>query len=402
VLRGLISIFVPGGLLFLMAVLLAGSGLAAHATPAFLERVPLIIWTVGILLAWRFQRSRLVFALLVLALAERALWHGASTPGIASSVIAAAAFLVPLNLMVIFLLRERGIMAGRGGWRLLVFVGQPAAAAGLILFFPAETQKWLHYQMLPLAVPGQSFLPQPALLAFSLVLLFFWFMLLCRRGVLESGFFWATVATVAAFVVQPGPLSIIYLGMAGLILIVAVVEVAYSMAFRDDLTGLPARRALNEALLRLDHTYALAMVDIDFFKKFNDKYGHDVGDQVLCMVAAKLKTISGGGRPFRYGGEEFTILFPGKTQAEVLPHLEKMREMIAGTTFVVRGKNRSRLKPVSGKTVQGSRQKTTVTVSIGLAAANGRTRRPREVLKAADQALYQAKKNGRNQVVSQA
>ena len=60
------------------------------------------------------------------------------------------------------------------------------------------------------------------------------------------------------------------------------------MAYHDELTGLPGRRALNEALLRVGSRYAVAMVDVDHFKHFNDAYGHEVGDQVLRMVAAQL------------------------------------------------------------------------------------------------------------------
>jgi len=75
---------------------------------------------------------------------------------------------------------------------------------------------------------------------------------------------------------------------------------------------LPSRRALIERLPSLGRRYTVAMVDVDHFKNFNDTYGHDAGDQVLRMVASRLGEVSGGGTAFRYGGEEFTILFPGK------------------------------------------------------------------------------------------
>src|SRR3546814_5904189 len=73
----------------------------------------------------------------------------------------------------------------------------------------------------------------------------------------------------------------------------AVAHEAYQMAFRDELTGLPGRRALNERMQRLGRNYVLAMSDVDHFKKFNDTHGHDVGDQVLRLVASKLSKISG-------------------------------------------------------------------------------------------------------------
>src|SRR4029077_7824091 len=84
----------------------------------------------------------------------------------------------------------------------------------------------------------------------------------------------------------------------------------YCCAFVDALTGLPNRRALDEALARLSGDYALAMVDVDHFKQFNDTHGHDAGDRVLRSVAQQLRATRGG-QAFRYGGEEFCLLFTG-------------------------------------------------------------------------------------------
>jgi diguanylate cyclase (GGDEF)-like protein len=168
------------------------------------------------------------------------------------------------------------------------------------------------------------------------------------------------------------------------------------MAYHDELTGLPARRALNEALQRLNDTYTVAMVDVDHFKKFNDTHGHDVGDQVLRMVAERLGRVDGGGRAFRYGGEEFAVLFPGKSAQESAPHLETLRMAVAGATFTLRGKDRPKRKPES-RGRGGGAGKVTVTVSIGAAQARG-SAVPEEVVKAADRALYRAKEGGRNRV----
>src|SRR5690606_25573480 len=115
---------------------------------------------------------------------------------------------------------------------------------------------------------------------------------------------------------------------AALILCVAILLDSYHMAYRDELTGIPARRALNQLLLSLGSRYTIAMLDVDHFKKFNDTHGHDVGDQVLKMVAHKIADVKGGGKGFRYGGEEFTIVFPGKTIQQAEEHLEAVREAI--------------------------------------------------------------------------
>jgi diguanylate cyclase (GGDEF)-like protein len=138
------------------------------------------------------------------------------------------------------------------------------------------------------------------------------------------------------------------------------------------------------------------MLDIDFFKKFNDRSGHDVGDQVLCMVASHLNRVGGGGKPFRYGGEEFTILFSGKSREDAIPYLEKLREAIETAQFALRGKNRPKKTPRKLKKAEPQSKSVSVTISIGVAdPVKGRTK-PSSVLKAADQALYRAKKRGRN------
>lgn len=89
---------------------------------------------------------------------------------------------------------------------------------------------------------------------------------------------------------------------------VGVVYSSWRLAFLDALTGLPNRRALDETLARLSGDYALAMVDVDHFKQFNDKHGHDAGDRVLAAVARSLAQTRTA-QAFRFGGEEFCLLF---------------------------------------------------------------------------------------------
>jgi diguanylate cyclase (GGDEF)-like protein len=192
--------------------------------------------------------------------------------------------------------------------------------------------------------------------------------------------------------------SSLYLATGGLILVLSLIETWHGMAYDDELTGLPSRRALNEALTRLGDTYAVAMVDVDHFKRFNDDYGHDVGDQLLRMVGARLAEIGGGGRPFRYGGEEFAVLFPGKDVDQVRDHLEALRRRIETTPFTLRAAGRPRTRP-EVPLPGAPRPRIAVTVSIGIAATgDSAAMTPREVLQAADEALYRAKQGGRNQV----
>lgn len=183
-----------------------------------------------------------------------------------------------------------------------------------------------------------------------------------------------------------------------LMLVAAIAHEAYLMAFRDELTGLPGRRALNERLQRLGRHYVLAMADVDHFKRFNDTHGHDVGDQVLKMVASRLRKIGGGGRAYRYGGEEFTLVFPGRSVEECLPHLEAVRQSVESYALQLRDASSRPKDDRQGRMARGktSASQVSVTISIGVAERQGEQRVPDEVIKAADQALYSAKKAGRN------
>jgi PleD family two-component response regulator len=191
------------------------------------------------------------------------------------------------------------------------------------------------------------------------------------------------------------------------------------LAYHDELTGIRGRRAFNEALLSLDQQYAIAIVDIDHFKNFNDTYGHDIGDQVLCMVASRLSQVSGGGQAFRCGGEEFAIVFRDVSAKDSYAHVDALRQTIEKTAFHVRGADRrAEKKPETESDRRGresDRRKSTrkkaaaaspklapdhlsVTVSIGVAEPSTRYRQPEQVIQVADQALYRAKGKGRNRV----
>jgi diguanylate cyclase (GGDEF)-like protein len=363
-----------------------------------LPAYPLVVLGGGLLLSWRFDRSRLVFTLATLLLADRALLVWAPVDGsggdVGRVVFGTLAILIPLDLAALAWLPERGLMAKPGRLALAVLAAQIILVAFLCqpLFLPLAAR---------LDAPRGSVLgalTPVALVAFALA-----FVVLARRAVLqvtaiESGAVWALVATFLAFGAGGGGLdSSAYFATGGLILVLSLIETWHRMAYDDELTGLPARRALNEALARLRGVYTVAMVDIDHFKRFNDEHGHDVGDQLLRMVGARLGEIGGSGRAFRYGGEEFAVLFPGKDLEGSRVHLETLRRTIEAASFTLRGPDRPRTRPESPEPAVG-RRRIAVTVSIGAAAADSQGSRADDVVRAADQALYRAKQGGRNQV----
>ncbi len=208
--------------------------------------------------------------------------------------------------------------------------------------------------------------------------------------------------TTLAFFDQPHISSILF-SAAAIALIIGLLRSSFEMAYRDELTGLLGRRALNEKLLALGRSYTIAMLDVDHFKKFNDTHGHDVGDDVLKIVARHINRVAGGGTPYRYGGEEFCIIFPGKTLKSCTPHLETVRLAIRDYPIALRDKSNRPLSSKEGTAKRRSkpRAKTvSVTISIGVAERTPDINDPQQVLKTADDALYRAKQQGRNCLAS--
>jgi diguanylate cyclase (GGDEF)-like protein len=388
----------PGAVLLAAAIVaLRSPSLRAIVSP-LVPAYPLAVLGGGILLGWRFDRSRLVLSLLVLLLAERSLLipapAGDTTGEVPRVVAAMVALLLPLDLAALSWLPERGLW-GAGGRISLVLLALQIALVALLcqpLFLPLSATLELL-----LARPAWLVLPLPALIAFAVALVVLAVRAVMLSAALEGGAVWALIAAWLALAVGRGLDASFYLGTAGLILVISLIETWHGMAYGDELTGLPARRALDEAVGRLRGTYAVAMVDIDHFKRFNDQHGHDVGDQLLRMIGARLGDVSGGGRAFRYGGEEFAVLFPGKNAEEAFGHLEALRRSIEASPFTVRGPGRPLTKPQPVPATRG-RRRVAVTVSIGLAGSDGADSSPEDIVHAADQALYRAKHAGRNRV----
>ncbi|MFV8834041.1 diguanylate cyclase [Aquisalimonas sp.] len=320
----------------------------------------------------------------------------------AGVLFTAATTLVPLNLLLFTLLPERGVFTRHALLRFLIVGVQAGFVIWVIAAERNDVLQALAFNALNAAVPWLH-LSDTAVAALVIgVAAVLW--VTHRRGTpLEAG----AVVMIGALALLFGRAGVTdapeaYAAAAAVILLASLVFNTHYIAYRDDLTGLPARRALNQRLAALGRNYAIAMLDVDHFKKFNDTHGHDVGDQVLKLVAARIRAVGGRGKAYRYGGEEFTIVFPGKTAKQAKPYLEEVRETIAAYRMVLRGSDRPDQK--SGEKKRGSggsaRKAVHVTISIGVAERTRDTPSAEDVIKAADEALYRAKKKGRNRVAA--
>ena len=359
-----------------------------------------------------FNRGRAFVAAFSLLLAytgyRYALDFGAGSFA-ARAVYTAAVVLVPFNIAVALLLPERGV-SYHGDYRWLFIVAGEIllvawiASSGRSALSGAAWQEMLGHWLL--RSPPAPFLGRLLFCAaFAAAAWRTW----PRKDGLVSPIAVGQAGALVAFFIGSewaanGAVFGVFTAAAGAILIVAMLQESHRLAFNDELTGLPGRRALQEAMAGLGPRYVLAMADVDHFKSFNDTHGHDVGDQVLKLVAARLAEVEGGGRAFRYGGEEFTVVFADATLAETLPHLEAIRASVAAYRMAVRGEDRpkaaelgEKLRTPAAEDVPAPEQTLSVTISIG-AAAPGEGATPAQVLKASDEALYRAKRGGRNRV----
>lgn len=250
-------------------------------------------------------------------------------------------------------------------------------------------------------LPGLAPLPGVGLPVVTLCLAFLALLSILFRYFLAPGASWpwqlvGWVLTVWLSL-APGNASAVWAGWVAAIGAVLVTD-AYSVAYRDALTGIPNRRALTQMMRTLGRHYAIAMGDVDHFKSFNDTWGHETGDQVLKLVARVLSQHRLPVKVFRYGGEEFTLVFRGMTADQATPILDTLRERVAAYPLTVRKPGR----PASGR--KGKRQRgqsnpakqVSITLSFGVTDATKAGASPDAALQRADKALYKAKQAGRN------
>lgn len=318
-------------------------------------------------------------------------------------IYTALSVLLPATLMLLMFLPERGLRNQDGMLMVSIVPLQIVLAVVLYRSYPEATWTSAINTWLPAHPFAPYMLSVPASMGFAVAVLAGLFMLSRRDSEYDAALVTLLVTgfiTLARFDLPD--ISVAMFGVAGISLIVSLLRSSHEMAYRDELTGVPGRRAFNERLQGLGRRYVIAMLDVDHFKSFNDTYGHDIGDDVLKMVAQQIAAVKGGGIAYRYGGEEFAIVFSGKDLEDCILYLEDVRRAVEAYRMLVRNRKQ---RPKTGKVAEERRGRRTrqrdsktvsVTISIGVSAPKNRQSTVDEVLKAADAALYKAKQNGRN------
>ena len=347
--------------------------------------VPYLFYAISVLIlwvSWHFNRNRFIFIILPLVFMQLGFEYLSAQK--ATTLFLYASLLYPLHLVVFLLLKERGLFSIWGILKILFFIFEIGAVVYFI-YFPNE----LVNSYINLKIFALSFYPlKDITIAVGIFVLFVMFSLVMfNRYLIYNSTFLIIALTFYAglyFLKIPHANELSLLAI-GVIIFALLIRESYRLAFYDELTSLPGRRALVEDMAKLGMKYSLAMIDIDFFKKFNDTYGHDTGDEVLKMVASKLANVSGGGKAYRYGGEEFVLLFPSKDVDEAYLHTDILRDIISKSPFSVR--NKKGFKNIF------------VNISAGVVQNSSKDKDPFAVMKRADNALYKAKQAGRNRVI---
>lgn len=370
-----------------------------------IANLPYLVVVACAVMAYQFRRLRLLLAALGTAslfwLIQGHLQVSLDNPD-AGRLFLVASLAVPLLCLYLLLLPERGLLNTYGVITAVFFLGVAGGCFALADWIGASATEFAaHFT----PRPWNGFIVSKGATAMALLALCAGLVILILRdneaeaamlGVLAAGF-------LSLAFLHLDHISVVMGAAGGLCVVWGLLRSSHSMAYRDDLTGLLSRRALNERLNSMGRRYSIAMLDVDHFKRFNDTHGHDVGDDVLKLVASRVKQVGNGGTAYRYGGEEFCVVFPRKSTEDCAAAMDQVRESIANYKMSIRDRKQRPVKSREGSQRRGATKlkssQVTVTVSAGVAARGENCPDAESVLQAADSKLYKAKKSGRNRVV---
>lgn len=365
--------------------------------------VPYILFALVIILSQPFNQGStgLVSLLMLLSYYVIQTWLKIPQEDMSRVIFVLLTTLLPLNLFLIHALPDKRILSRFGLTFSLFILLQLVWLSILLQNITITDVSWLWQSLLK---PLPTLSPSPLII---IILSFFLttfsaLILLFRNQKSDQAVYITLLFTTIMFLSFNQPLMpALTASIAAILLLILIINSSHELAFIDQLTELPGRRSLEIEIKHLTGLYTIAMIDIDHFKHFNDTYGHRTGDEVLRLVAQLMSKNKGRGKIFRYGGEEFTILFKGKNANQCMPYLNSLRTRVAEYDLKIRDHTS---RPIMGvdiksKTELNSNESINITVSIGVADSISESI-PENVMKAADKALYRAKNGGRNRVTN--
>jgi diguanylate cyclase (GGDEF)-like protein len=400
--KSILAVIFPGGLIFLIAI----GFLRPQGLPVWLQQpvaaLPYIVLTFGLIFGWYFASSRMILSLLVLALADQAQVLFPATDvdqeAVSQTSVAITAFLVPLNLLAFSIFKEDSLTTLRGVMRVLLVLVQPFLLLWLCLPDQHDLASSFTREYIPSLYTEWTPIPQPALVAFATALLLHVIRFALHRDPLEGGAIWALFAIFVAYhTSRYGWQPTNFFMAAGLILFATLLQSIYQQTYRDELTGIPGRLAYDEAIGQLGKRFSVAVIGIDQLTQYANIHGKSVSVQILKLAAPRIQAACSDGQVFRTTGEEFTVLFPGKSATDTMGTLDTVRKSVEAIGLFIRG--RDRVWEQRGTQKAGSRDRALpITLSIGVAEKLNDSATLTLVIKSAYRALYEAKGMGGNVV----
>jgi diguanylate cyclase (GGDEF)-like protein len=386
-----VTVIVPFIILLIAWAAAANVELASDTVKSLVCTLPYIFALIAIIMSVWYQNSNTFYLVCFILLAYIFMNASYSKPQILRDVVTMTSILVPINTVWLAFSKERGITSNYGRNKAIIIFGQII---------------WIIISMIgksgsqPINGVSESVIgvKAPAIVLYVLSIAVVLSSYILRKQYMNLIYILVLIMSFISlhFASRPALVSI-FTSAAFCIIVIALLDLSYSLVFYDALTGVLSRRALEQEFLRLGSNYAMAMVDLDHFKKINDNFGHDVGDEVLKMVASVMTKNAGNGKVFRYGGEEFVVLFSGNPYNDIIFQLEKMRKAIERRPFIIRAEDRPKERPEKIRSgASKGRGSINITVSIGVAQKNDTLRTCQDVIKKADEALYKSKSSGRN------
>ncbi|NVD07886.1 GGDEF domain-containing protein [Vibrio sp. JPW-9-11-11] len=392
--------------LLLMTFIALGIDNVIHLTRTNLDIVsnlPLVLFSVAVVLGHVFKQSRIAMVACAMMLAYWIIQTRLQSPlssGTTILELSLLAGLLPVALILVYSYKNANLLSRGFGIYCLILAMLVCWSYVTLTYFYEGGFENINDTFL-YVIPQVSKLPFILTLYSLAMVLLLAICVLSQNRIIDSVVYTAVLLSSVTFVFfDITYISSTLFSLAGILLLVQLLSASYELAFMDTLTDIPGRLALESDMRHLGRRYTIAMLDIDHFKSFNDTYGHDTGDDVLKLVASKLKHVGGKAKVYRYGGEEFTVLFKGKTAQQAHEHLEQLRLSIECYEMVIRDQQKRPKNDKQGSKTRGAKKdcdSVTITISIGVADSS-ESNKVSEVLKSADSALYRAKQAGRNRV----
>ncbi len=367
------------------------------AFPEMMRYYPVLALAAGVITVWRYQRDRLLVGIVLLVLANLGVWYatGAAVGSAGGVLFESVALLVPLNFLAFAWMDEQWVFTRVGRIRLGIVLLQAALVALVSLTQGIALPASFAIELVPGSWLTWTSLSQPTLLAAAAAISILAVRVVLAPNATNRGLLWSTVSSVLAL--QSAETATFFFATAVLILTVSAHETAYAREKRDQLTRLLPRNFFEQALHSLRGSFSIAVVDIDHLHTFNARYGRDAGDEALRRIGTLLKHVGRGGTAYRYGGDEFAVIFPKKTVDQVAPRLGRICKKIERKRIAFADKDRPATGLAESESKSG-KEKAYLTVSIGIAQKTIHIIDPQEVVGEADQAAYQAKTQGGNRV----